>query len=177
MDCKTPGRTGSRLLCAWRRGAPRNLLAGICQRAGIPTRASNGGKRADFAQNALRVIEEATGETLKPSEGKNPHAQALSALGASRGGKARAAKLSAKKRASIASVTAATKECGDPDPGHIPTGYAERQNLNMRMGMRRSTRVTNAFSKKVENHEHMIAMYYAFYNFARVHQTLKTTPP
>jgi len=65
---------------------------------------------------------------------------------------------------------------GDPDPEHVSTSYAERQNLNMRMGMRRFTRLTNAFSKKCENHEHMIALYYAFYNFARVHQTLKTTP-
>jgi len=65
---------------------------------------------------------------------------------------------------------------GDPDPEHVSTSYAERQNLNMRMGMRRFTRLTNAFSKKCENHEHMIAVYYAFYNFARVHQTLKTTP-
>src|SRR5207249_10526886 len=60
---------------------------------------------------------------------------------------------------------------GDPDPEHISTSYAERQNLNMRMGMRRFTRLTNAFSKKCENHEHMIGLYYAFYNFARVHQT------
>lgn len=63
---------------------------------------------------------------------------------------------------------------GDPDPEHISTSYAERQNLNMRMGMRRFTRLTNAFSKKCENHEHML--YYAYYNFVRVHQTLKTTP-
>src|SRR5207237_662113 len=54
--------------------------------------------------------------------------------------------------------------------------YAERQNLNMRMGMRRFTRLTNAFSNKCENHGHMIGLYYAFYNFCRVHQTLKTTP-
>jgi len=65
---------------------------------------------------------------------------------------------------------------GHPDPEHISTSYAERQNLNMRMGMRRFTRLTNAFSKKCENHEHMIGLYYAYYNFARVHQTLKTTP-
>jgi len=65
---------------------------------------------------------------------------------------------------------------GDPDPAHVSTSYAERQNLNMRMGMRRFTRLTNAFSKKVENHEHMIGLYYAFYNFCRVHQTLKTAP-
>jgi len=72
----------------------------------MPTRASRGGKRADFAQNALRVVEEATGEVLKPTEGKNPHAQALSRLGAAKGGKARAAKLSPKKRAQIARLAA-----------------------------------------------------------------------
>jgi len=65
----------------------------------MPTRASRGGKRADFAQNALRVVEEATGE---PLTSKNPHAQALSRLGAAKGGRARAAKLSSKKRAQIA---------------------------------------------------------------------------
>lgn len=68
----------------------------------MPARASRGGKRADLAQNALRVVEEATGAVLKPAEGKNPHAQALSALGASKGGEARAAKLSARKRSEIA---------------------------------------------------------------------------
>jgi hypothetical protein len=75
----------------------------------MPTRASKGGKRVDFAQNALRVIEEATGETLKPAEGKNPHAQALSRLGASKGGKARAAKLSKAKRRAIAKKAAAAR--------------------------------------------------------------------
>jgi hypothetical protein len=68
----------------------------------MPSRASRGGKRADVAQNALRVVEEAIGEILKPAEHKNPHAQALSALGASKGGKARAASLSEKKRKEIA---------------------------------------------------------------------------
>ena len=72
----------------------------------MPTRASRGGKRADPVQNALRVVEEATGDVLKPAEGKNPHAQALSALGASKGGKARAAKLSARKRKEIAKLAA-----------------------------------------------------------------------
>jgi IS1 family transposase len=67
-------------------------------------------------------------------------------------------------------------KCGNPDPEHVSTSFAERQNLNMRMGMRRFTRLTNAFSKKCDNHEHMLSIYYAFYNFARVHQTLKTTP-
>jgi hypothetical protein len=72
----------------------------------MPSRASRGGKRADFAQNALRVFEEAIGDVLKPAEGKNVHAQALSALGASKGGKARAQKLSAKQRTKIAKKAA-----------------------------------------------------------------------
>jgi IS1 family transposase len=65
---------------------------------------------------------------------------------------------------------------GVPDPAHASTSYVERQNLNMRMGMRRFTRLTNAFSKKVENHGHAVALYFAFYNFVRVHQTLRVTP-
>lgn len=65
---------------------------------------------------------------------------------------------------------------GDPDPKHISTSYVERQNLSMRMGMRRFTRLTNGFSKKVDNHRHMIALYFLYYNFGRVHQTLRVTP-
>jgi hypothetical protein len=68
----------------------------------MPARASRGGKRADAAQTALRVVEEAIGGTLKPAEDKNAHAQALSALGASKGGNARARKLSEKRRKAIA---------------------------------------------------------------------------
>ena len=75
----------------------------------MPARASRGGKRADVAQNALRVVEEAIGEVLKPAEHKNPHAQALSALGASKGGKARAAALSKKQRTEIAQKAAAKR--------------------------------------------------------------------
>jgi IS1 family transposase len=65
---------------------------------------------------------------------------------------------------------------GDPDPKHISTSYAERQNLTRRMSMRRFTRLTNAFSKKVENHEAAIALHFMYYNFCRVHQTLRVTP-
>ncbi len=65
---------------------------------------------------------------------------------------------------------------GRPDPNHISTSYAERQNLSMRMGMRRFTRLTNAFSKKIENHAHGIAIYFMHYNFVRIHQTLRCSP-
>jgi IS1 family transposase len=65
---------------------------------------------------------------------------------------------------------------GDPDPAHVSTSYVERQNLTMRMGMRRFTRLTNGFSKKVDNHRHMVALHYMYYNFCRVHQTLRVTP-
>jgi IS1 family transposase len=65
---------------------------------------------------------------------------------------------------------------GNPDPQHVSTSYVERQNLNIRMGNRRMTRLTNAFSKKAENHAHMMAIYFMHYNFVRIHQTLRITP-
>lgn len=65
---------------------------------------------------------------------------------------------------------------GSPDPEHVSTSYAERQNLNMRMHMRRFTRLTNAFSKKFENHCHAVALFTTYYNFCRIHQTLRVTP-
>jgi hypothetical protein len=65
---------------------------------------------------------------------------------------------------------------GNPDPKHISTSYVERQNLTMRMSMRRFTRLTNAFSKKVQNLGHAVALHFLHYNFVRVHKTLGTTP-
>ena len=59
---------------------------------------------------------------------------------------------------------------------HVSTSYAERNNLNVRMHSRRMTRLTNAFSKKMENHAHAMALHFLYYNFVRIHQTLRTTP-
>ncbi len=85
---------------------------------------------------------------------------------------------SAKGRYSPAECTGIKKMPieGRPDPKHISTSYVERSNLSIRMGNRRMTRLTNAFSKKAENHAHMMAIYFMHYNFVRIHQTLKMTP-
>jgi len=82
------------------------------------------------------------------------------------------------RRYSPAEVTGIKKTIinGNPDESAINTSFVERQNLTMRMGMRRFTRLTNGFSKKVENHAHMVALHFMYYNFARIHKTLRITP-
>lgn len=65
---------------------------------------------------------------------------------------------------------------GDPDQKHISTSYVERQNLTMRMHMRRFTRLTNGFSKKIENHAYAVALHFMYYNFVRIHSSLKVSP-
>jgi IS1 family transposase len=82
------------------------------------------------------------------------------------------------KRYSPAICTSCKKEAviGDPDPKHISTSYIGRQNLTMRMGIRRFTRLTNAFSKKIENHAAAVSLHMMYYNFGRKHMTLGTSP-
>ena len=82
------------------------------------------------------------------------------------------------RRYSPAECTGSRKKriIGDPERKYVSTSHVERMNLNIRMGVRRFTRLTNAFSKKIENHVHALSLYFAYYNFGRVHQTLRVTP-
>src|SRR5437867_11494634 len=86
--------------------------------------------------------------------------------------------VSAERRYSPATCTGIHMQpiTGDPDPDYISTSYVERQNLTMRMSMRRFTRLTNAFSKKLDNLKAAVALYFMWYNFGRIHQTLRVTP-
>src|SRR5207248_2687236 len=90
-----------------------------------------------------------------------------------------AGKLSARRKdcAPVAGKSTLNRlELSRPDPKHVSTSFAERNNLNIRMHSRRFTRLTNAFSKKVENHALAVALHTMYYNFVRIHQTLRTTP-
>jgi hypothetical protein len=112
----------------------------------------------------LEAVEEAFG-------GEVDYAQLVKIYGAPEGG-------GPERRYSPSECIGAEKRpiTGRPNPEHISTSFAERQNINMRMHMRRFTRLTNGFSKKVENHALAVALFTTYYNFVRIHKTLRMTP-
>jgi IS1 family transposase len=115
----------------------------------------------------LQAVEEAFGDDID-------YAMLVKLYGASNEGDQRSA-----QRKYSPSECVGTREdviTGNPDPAHISTSYAERNNLTMRMAMRRFTRLTNAFSKKLANHEAAIALHFIHYNFVRIHRSLRVTP-
>lgn len=113
----------------------------------------------------LEAIEEHFG-------GEVDYAQLVKLYGKSEGEKGPERKYSP----AVCTGTKKKEVAGRPDPKHVSTSYVERQNLSMRMGMRRFTRLTNAFSKKLQNHLHMLSLYFVHYNFVRIHKSLKVTP-
>lgn len=117
---------------------------------------------SDGHRSYLEAVEDAFG-------GDIDYAQLVKVYGAERPGEA---------RYSPAVCLAANPHpvCGNPDMSHVSTSYVERSNLTMRMSMRRFTRLTNAFSKKIDNLKHSVAINFVYYNFCRIHKTLRVTP-
>jgi IS1 family transposase len=130
------------------------------------------GRRFQLTTDGWRAYLTAIGMVFDPSD--VDFAQLQKQYGPSYEG----ARGSAERRYSPAICVGAEKVpiWGNPDSAHISTSYVERNNLNVRMHSRRMTRLTNAFSKKIENHRHAMALHFLYYNFVRVHQALKMSP-
>jgi 3-methyladenine DNA glycosylase/8-oxoguanine DNA glycosylase len=150
----------------------------------MPSRASKGkSKDRDFFVNARRIVEQAIGVQLT-TDGHRAYLDAVEGAFGMDVDYAQLQKIygapsdAEMRRYSPAKCIGADMKVvsGDPDPKHVSTSFVERQNLSMRMSIRRFTRLTNAFSKKVENHAAAVAIWFMYYNFCRVHQTLRVTP-
>jgi IS1 family transposase len=152
----------SKLIPCWAIG-PRD---GVTARIFVNDLADRLADRVQLTSDGLRVYLEAVERAFK---GNVDYAQLVKVYSNPTEGQ---------KRYSPADCIACEKHAvtGNPDPDHVSTSYIERANLTMRMGMRRFTRLTNAFSKKIENHAAAVALLFQFYNFARVHKTLRCSP-
>jgi IS1 family transposase len=143
-----------------------------------------GGRDTDAAMHFLTDLRSRLANRIQlTSDGHRPYLQAVDSVFGEDVDYAMLNKIygadpQGQKRYSPAKCIGAEKKkiTGNPDTKHISTSFVERQNLTMRMHMRRFTRLTNAFSKKMENHAATIALHSMFYNFVRIHQTLKVTP-
>jgi IS1 family transposase len=144
-----------------------------------------GGRGADFALAFAQDIADRVNDRIQLST--DAHGVYADAVDAAFGGKVDYAQIvkvfgkqgtEEQRRYSPPECIACKKEVksGEPDPDHVSTSYIERQNLTMRMSIRRMTRLSNGYSKKIENHAHATALHFWFYNYARKHHTIKTTP-
>jgi IS1 family transposase len=145
-----------------------------------------GGRDADYAAAFLDDLKQRLANRIQlTSDGHRVYAQAVEEIFGSDVDYAQLVKIfgaapeSMQGRYSPPECIRARKDriTGNPDMGHVSTSFAERQNLTMRMQMRRFTRLTNAFSKKFENHMHMVALYTVWYNYVKQHKTLKGLSP
>jgi IS1 family transposase len=144
-----------------------------------------GGRGADFAQAFAHDIADRVNDRIQlTTDAHNVYADAVDAAFGGRVDYAQIIKVFGKvgsaeeRRYSPPECIGCKKDnkAGEPDPDHVSTSYVERQNLTMRMSIRRMTRLSNGYSKKIENHAYATALHFFFYNYIRKHHTIKTTP-